>query len=138
MILLILTLDPAVIRATDDRLDKLIRNPILIPLLYRLDQIILSTLLIPFTLHQRIHGNLDPVPSLIPVHSEIPADNSRYLPQANLLDIVKNLLDILSRRLGSGISTITEEVDVDVLDLVRFGASEEGEQVEDVGMDTAI
>ena len=128
-------LDPGFGAPADDGLEELVRLPGLVTLVDRSKGVIR---LFPFSLDQPVDGDLDPLPSLIPVHSVVPPDDGRDLSDPILLDKVEKLLQVPSGGFGGSVPTVTEKVDVDVGDLVRLGDLEELEQVEDVGVDTAV
>jgi hypothetical protein len=128
-------LDTGLWRTADDGLEELVRLPGLVTLVDRSKGVIR---LFPFSLDQPVDGDLDPLPSLIPVHSVVPPDDSRDLSDPVLLDKVEQLLQVPSGGLGGSVPTVTEKVNVDVRDLVRLGDLEELEQVEDVCVDTAV
>lgn len=131
-----LTLDPGVRRSTDDRLDKLIGNTVLVALLDRLDEVTLD--LVSLALQQSLDSNLDPIPSLISVHGVVSSDNSRDFSDTLLLDKVLELGNVLGRRLGGGVTSVTEEVDVDVLDTLGLGGFKQGKDMSDVRVHTTV
>lgn len=129
------TLDSAVRTAANDGLQELIRNILCVVLLDRLDRVIR---LLPDTANKAINGNLHSLPSLIPVHGVVPTDNGRQLTHTVLLDEVQQLLSVDRSGSRSGVSSVSEEVDVDMRDADFLGHLEEGEQVADVRVNTAV
>ena len=133
----VLTLDPRVFRTTDDWLDELVGDTVLVSLFDSLDEITRLNL-VSLALQQTLDGNLDPVPSLISVHSVVSSHNGRDLSDTLLLDVVLELGNVLGSRLWSGITSITKEVDVDILDTLSLGGLEQRVNVGNVRVDTTV
>jgi hypothetical protein len=129
------TLNPRLLGPADDGLDELVCDVLGIALLNSLDEVIgrLSN-----AGNQSLDSELDSVPSLITVHSVVSADNSRQLSDAILRDEVLYLLDVGGGRPWGGITSISEEVDVDFGDPMRLGDLEKGKEMVDVRVDTTV
>jgi hypothetical protein len=133
----ILTLDSRALGSRDDRLDELVGDVLGIAVLDGLDEV-LTVHLVSRSVGKGIDGNLDSVPSLVSVHSVVSTRDGADLSDTNLLDVVLELLQVLGRGPGSSVSSVTEEVNVDVFDLVVLGSSEQGKEVLDVGVNTTV
>lgn len=81
-----------------------------------------------------LEGNLDALPALIAIHGEVTANNSGNLANANLLQVVDELLHVTSTRLGVGIAAVAEEVDEDLLHTICLGCAQESVQVSLLGV----
>jgi hypothetical protein len=131
----ILTLQTSRLVTKDEGLDELVGLVLGVAVLDGLDRVIgLGAL----ALDESIDGHLDAVPALVTVHGVVAANKSDELANANLLDSLKELLDVLVGRLGSSVAAVAEGVDVDVLDALLLGGTEEGEEVGDVRVNTAV
>ena len=85
------TLDTSFRTVNDDRLQELIRQILLVVLLYGLHNVLS---LLSLSLHKPINSDLDPLPSLVAIHSIIPSNHGRNLPVALLFDEVEKILRV--------------------------------------------
>lgn len=114
-----LTFDPRLLRVTkDNRLQELIGLVLLILLFNSLDNIVG---LLSLTLHQTINGDLDALPSLVSVHSVVPPNDRRDLSVFFLGDEIQQILNVACGRAGGSVTSVTEEVDVNVRDANFLG-----------------
>lgn len=129
------TFDPSLIATNDDWLEELVCFILLVPLLDGSNRVLRCFAL---ALDQTLGGDLDPLPSLVTIHSVVPTNDGDKLSNLLLLNEVEEFFRILGRRTGSGVTTIAEEVDVDVWDFELFRGLEESKEMMDMGMDSTI
>jgi len=132
-----LTLDARILGAADDRLDELVGDILSVPILDRLEEVI-SVDLVTLTIGESVDSQLDAIPSLVAVHGIVPTSDSADFSDADLLDVVLELLDVFGCGPGSGVTSVPNVVDVHVLNLVVLCSSKEGKEVLDVGVHTTI
>lgn len=130
-----LTLDPGGLVAKDEGLDELVSLVLLVAFLDCLDWVISLGAL---ALDKGVNCDLDALPALVTVHSVVTSNEGDKLTGTDLLESIEELLDVLGRRPGSGVATISEGVNVHVLNALLLGSADEGEQVVDVGVDTTV
>lgn len=116
------TLDTALFSTDDDRLEELVRLPLLVALFDGLDWVVA---LLALAKDQALKSNLVSLPPLVAVHGVVPADNGGDLANANFLDCRLQLLHVCSTGLGVCIATIAEEMDEDLGYAGRLGSPEE-------------
>ena len=129
------TFNPSFVAADDDWLQELVRFILLVSRLDGGNRIIRCLTL---ALDQTLGGNLDPLPSLVTIHGVIPADDGNELSDLLLLDEIEEFLRILGGGTGSGVTTIAEEVDVDVWNLELLCGLKKRIQVGVVGVHASI
>ena len=129
------TFDPSFVAANDDWFQKLIRFILLVSLL---DGGYGILRFFTFALNQTIGSDLDPLPSLIAIHGIVSADDSDKLSNLLLLDEVEEFLRILGGGTGGSVTTIAEEMDINVWDFEPFRGLEKRKEVVDMGMDTSV
>lgn len=74
------------------------------------------------TIDETVYSDLDSLPSLITVHGIVPSDDRRDLTVVLLLHEIDELLSVSSSRTGSSVTSVTEEVNVNVGDTDFFGS----------------
>jgi hypothetical protein len=132
-----LTLDAGVLGTTNNRLDELVGNILSVAVLDGLEQVFLFDLF-SLAIGKGVNGKLDSIPSLIAVHSVVPAGDRADLSYTDLLYIILELCNVFCGGPRRSVTAITNVVDVDMFDLMVLCASEESKQVLDVRMHTSI
>jgi len=132
-----LTLDPALSSTNNDRLQELIRHVLLVVGLNARNRI---HALLSDSANETVHSELNPLPPLVSIHSVVSSDDGSDLSESVLgeSDEVEELLHVASSRTRSGISTVSEEVDVDFGDTDLLGCLEESFEMVDVGVDSSV
>lgn len=126
MVELVLTLDTTLGAVDNDGLQELVVLSLLVSLLDSSNGV---AALLTLAVDQAVQGEVESVPPLVTVHGVVTANNRSQLANTKLLDGVHQLLHVAGAGLGVGVTTISEEVDVDLGDLVQLGSLEEGVQV---------
>lgn len=129
-----LTLDTAVVTTDNDGSKELVLVHVTTLLISSLDGSDRVLRGLTLTEDKTLKGNLKTVPTLVAVHSEVSADNGTDFTNANLLDVVDELLHVASTGLGVGVTAITEEVDDNLGHTVLLGGLEEGVEVSLLGV----
>ena len=129
------TLDPTLIPVDDDGFQEFIGHILLVVLLDGRDDILT---LLALALDETIDSDLDALPTLVTVHRVVAANNGGDLAILLLLQELLELLCVAGGRARSGIATVAEKVDINVGNLLLLRCLEEGEEVADVGVDTAV
>ncbi|KAI6751744.1 hypothetical protein HG531_006440 [Fusarium graminearum] len=127
-----LTLDTAVVTTDNDGSKELVLVHVTTLLISSLDGSDRVLRGLTLTEDKTLKGNLKTVPTLVAVHSEVSADNGTDFTNANLLDVVDELLHVASTGLGVGVTAITEEVDDNLGHTVLLGGLEEGVETAEV------
>ena len=123
------TLHSRLCASDDDGLQELVVLALAVPLLDGPDGIRAR---LAFTRDQSLHANLDTVPALVAVHDVVPTHDRCDLARAQFLGPVQQLLHVRRGRLGVGVASIAEEVDVDVRHGHLLGDLQQREEVFDV------
>ena len=105
------TFDPSFITANDNWFQELIRFVVLISLFDGGNRVF--TFLTP-AIDQTLDGDFDPLPPLVTVHGVVPSDDGNELSDLLLFYEIEEILRVLGRGTGSSITTIPEEVEVDM------------------------
>lgn len=129
------TLDSGFITVDDNWLQELVGLALLISLSDERNWI---GSLLSLTEHDAIKSNVDSLPSLVSVHSIISSNNSSNLSNTKLLRLLDQLLQMPSTALWVGITSISEKVDINLLDAMYLCCLQQGNQVRQLGMDTTI
>ena len=129
------TLDSAVLAIDDNGLQELVSLTSLVALLDSLDGV---GRLLALAFEDADHGLLNTLPALVAVHGEVTSNNGSDLAETDLLSVVDDSLHVAGTGLGVGITTVTEEVDVDLGHADLLGDVEESEKVVDVRVDTTV
>lgn len=108
---LITILDTALSSTNNDWLQKLVVLVLGVALLDGSDWV---AAVLTLAKNHTLHGNLDSVPTLVTVHCVVAANNCGNLSTSDLRGLLNKLLHVSSARLWIGITSITEEVDVDL------------------------
>jgi hypothetical protein len=130
-----LTLDPRLVTTEDNRLQELIRLIHLVLLLDRLDSILAS---LSDTSNKTIDSDLDPIPSLVSVHGVVSPTDGGDLAEADLLDVILEVLHVAGGGARGSVSPVSEEVDEDFGNADLLGSGEEGFEVVDVRVDSSV
>jgi hypothetical protein len=131
----VVLLDAGRLVPKDEGLDKLVGNASLVRGLKGLDGVLGVLALV---VHEGVNSDLDAVPALVAVHGVVAANEGDELTGTNLLGSVKEVLDVLGRRLGGSVTAVAERVDVDVRDTSLLSGTDEGEEVVDVRVHTTV
>lgn len=123
------TLNATLISIDNDRLQELIRLILRIPLFNSLNDIFP---LLTLTLDDTFHSDLNALPSLIPVHRVVPAHDRCNLANLLLLNEVNELLCVLGGGTWGSITSVPEEVNVDMRYFLLLGSFKESKEVADV------
>jgi len=121
-----LTLDTSFLATKNDGLQELI---ILTPCVSLLDCLHWVGAFLPVTDAKCVQADLNSLPSLITVHGIVSTNNRGDFTNANLLDLVEKTLHVPSSGFGVSVTSVTEEVDIDVGDFHLFGDLEESIEV---------
>ena len=89
-------------------------------------------------IHHSVIGLLHPVPALVAVHGVVPAHHSGDLSHADLTALLHGLSHKLHAGGGGHIPSVQKGVDIDPLQAFVPGQLQKGEEMLDVGVDTAI
>lgn len=124
-----LTLNSALVTTNDDGSQELVSVLVAVALISSSNGSNRVLAVLALAEAKALQGNLDSLPSLITVHGKVSANNGGDLTNANLLEILNELLHVVRTRLGVGITAIAEEVDEDLGHTVVLGGLEEGVEV---------
>lgn len=94
--------------------------------------------LLTLTLDEAVNGDLYTLPALVTVHGVVAADDGGDLTVLALVEELLELLGVASSRARGSVTTITEEVDVNVRDALLFCGLKKGLEVVNVGVDTTV
>ena len=131
----VLTLDTSVFTTENDGLDELF---VLIALVASLDGLHSILTDIALAVNETVNSNLDTLPTLVTVHGVVATDDGSELTNTVLLHEVEELLAVAGSRPGGSVTTVTEEVNINLRNLVGLGDLEELEQVVHVGVNATV
>ena len=119
-----------------DGLEEFVLLALCVPLLDGLDRI---CTVLAFTLHHAVEAHLNPLPPLVSVHDVVSShDRSDFGYASHLLDLRKQLLHISRSALWVRVSPVPEEMDVYLGYFHLFRDLQEGKEMFDVAVNTAI
>jgi len=87
---------------------------------------------------ETVDGDLDTLPTLIAIHGIVTTADGGNSTEVNRLGLLEELLHVAGSRAGGGVTTITEEVDVDLRDLGFLGGIQKCKEVVDVTVDSTV
>jgi hypothetical protein len=115
------------ILATDDYwLQELVGFVLLVSLLDGLDWV---AALLTVAKYHAFQCNFDSIPSLVAIHGIVSTNDSCDFANANFFDLIQEALHETSTRFWINITTVAEEVDIDMRNLDFFGNFQESVEV---------
>jgi hypothetical protein len=133
----VVVLDTGLSTVDNDGLEELVGLASVVSLLHRGDGV-LCRLTLTLTLHDSLHGHLDALPPLVPVHGVVPADNGRQLPNALLLKEGQQILQMALAALWVCVPSIAKEMHKHLGHANLLGDLDQCLQVIDVAVHTAV
>lgn len=129
------TLDSSLLATNDDRFQEFVILVLGVSLLDRLHGI---GALLALTLDDTGHSNFHSIPSLVAIHDVVSPYHGGQLSDTQFLGLLEKLSHVFDRRLGIGISSVTEEVDEHFGDADLFRDLQKTEEMLDVRVHTAV
>ena len=127
--------DAPVVTIDNDGLQEFVGFLVVVPLLDCLEDV---CGLFTYAINKAFDSNFDALPTLVTIHGIVAADYSSQFTVRFFLHKQKQIFGVALRRRGSGVTSVTKEVNISVGDTRFLGCLEEGFEMADMRVNTSI